>query len=91
MLKFLFGGKKTTPEVVIETDRARFARLVNELNEAIDALALKPRVTVEPVSGRVAFETPEQFPDEALALPAPDAAEEAADGETAPPADPKPS
>lgn len=77
MLKFLFGGKKTTPEVVIESDRARFTRLVGELNEAIDTLANKPRVTVDPANGHILPETPEQFADEALALPAP-AAEEVA-------------
>ena len=72
MLKFLFGGKKTTPVVEIETDRARFERLVNELNEMIDGLAVKPPVTLDPATGHVAFETPEQFADEALALPAPE-------------------
>lgn len=72
MLKFLFGGKQTTPVVEIETDRARFARLVNELNGMVDALADKPRVTVDPATGHVLLETPEQFADEALALPAPD-------------------
>lgn len=77
MLKFLFGGKTTTPEVVIESDRARFTRLVGELNEAIDTLANKPRVTVDPANGHILPETPEQFADEALALPAP-AAEEVA-------------
>lgn len=78
MLKFLFGGKKTTPEVVIENDRARFARLVAELNETIDTLADKPRVTVDPATGHILPETPEQFADEALALPAPEAAPEPA-------------
>lgn len=78
MLKFLFGGKTTTPEVVIETDRARFERLVGELNGMIDTLADKPRVTLDPATGHVLPETPEQFADEALALPAPDPAEDAA-------------
>lgn len=79
MLKFLFGGKTTTPEVVIESDRARFTRLVGELNDAIDTLANKPRVTVDPANGHILPETPEQFADEALALPAPaPAAEEVA-------------
>ncbi|GAB5445532.1 hypothetical protein [Gymnodinialimonas sp.] len=72
MLKFLFGGKKTVPDVVIESDRARFERVVNELNELIDGLADKPRVTIDPATGHVLPETPEQFADEALALPAPE-------------------
>ncbi|ABD55731.1 hypothetical protein [Jannaschia sp. CCS1] len=71
MLKFLFGGKTTTPDVVIEADRARFARLVEEINGMIDTLAHKPRVTIDPATGHILPETPEQFADEALALPAP--------------------
>ncbi|RMA41864.1 hypothetical protein [Rhodophyticola porphyridii] len=70
MLKFLFGGRKK-PEVKIETQRESFVRLVTELNEAIDALPDKPRVTIDPASGHILPEPPEHFPDEALALPAP--------------------
>jgi hypothetical protein len=73
MFKFLFGGR-STPEVTIETDRARFERLVSELNAVIDGLAVKPRVTIDPETGHILPETPEQFADEELALPAPDAA-----------------
>lgn len=72
MFKFLFGGKSNTPEVTIETDRARFERLTGELNEMIDGLGVKPRVTVDPATGHILPETPEQFADEALALPAPE-------------------
>lgn len=71
MFKFLFGGKKSAPVVVIESDRAHFARLVTEMNELIDTLADKPRVTLDPATGHILPETPEQFADEALALPAP--------------------
>lgn len=71
MLKFLFGGKTSTPEVVIESDRVRFTRLVSEINETIDTLANKPRVTIDPANGHILPEMPEQFADEALALPAP--------------------
>ncbi|WP_227285263.1 hypothetical protein [Boseongicola sp. H5] len=70
MLKFLFGGRKK-PDVKIETQRESFVRLVTELNEAIDALPDKPRVTIDPASGHILPEAPEHFPDEALALPAP--------------------
>lgn len=71
MLKFLFRSRQV--EAKIETQRDRFARLVEELNAAIDALPDKPRVTVDPATGHILPETPEQFPDEALALPKPDA------------------
>ena len=75
MFKFLFGGKSNTPEVTIETDRSRYARLVSELNEMIDGLATKPRVTINPENGHILPDTPEQFADEALALPAPEVAD----------------
>ena len=73
MFKFLFRKSKTdTPEVVIETDRESFDRLVSELNAMIDTLADKPRVTIDPATGHILPEMPETFPDEALALPAPE-------------------
>jgi hypothetical protein len=72
MLKFLFGGKKT-PEAVPETDREQFKRLTTDLNALIDTLPVKPKVTLDPATGRVTLEEPEQFADEALALPAPEA------------------
>lgn len=77
MFKFLFGGKSNTPEVMIETDRTRYARLVAELNEMIDAMAVKPRVTIDLATGHIDPETPEQFADEALALPSPEVEVEA--------------
>lgn len=73
MLKFLFGGKKNGSQVAIESDRARFERLIAETNAMIDTLAHKPRVTIDPATGHILPEMPEQFADEALALPAPEA------------------
>lgn len=70
MLNFLFRGRKT-PEVKVETQREMFTRLVDELNAAIDKLADKPKVTLDPATGHIHPEMPEQFPDEALALPKP--------------------
>ena len=72
MFKFLFGKRGAEPEVVVETQRQTFERLVSELNEAIGALPEKPAVTVDPATGHVTLQTPEQFPDEALALPEPE-------------------
>lgn len=60
------------PEEAEESQRARFERLVADLNDAIAELPEKPAVTVMPVTGGLAFEMPEQFPDEALALPKPE-------------------
>ena len=75
MLEFLkrLGGVSAPHKP--ESQRARFERLVSELNEALDELTNKPAVTVQPESGHISFDMPEQFPDEALALPKPDTTE----------------
>ncbi|MBU2936527.1 MULTISPECIES: hypothetical protein [Pacificibacter] len=72
MFKFLKFGRGKKPEAVIETQRQTFERLVGELNEAIASLPEMPAVTVTPVTNEISFALPEQFPDEALALPAPE-------------------
>ncbi|MFT6426133.1 MAG: hypothetical protein ACJAXG_000053 [Celeribacter sp.] len=72
MFKFLKFGRGAKSNVVIETQRQSFERLVGELNEAIAALPDMPAVTINPVTNEVSFALPENFPDEALALPAPD-------------------
>jgi hypothetical protein len=60
------------PSEAAESQRARFERLVEELNAEIAELPEKPAVTITPETGALSFEMPEQFPDEALALPKPD-------------------
>ena len=69
MFKFLFRGRNK--DVLVETQRQSFDRLVSDLNDAIDGLPVKPRVTLDPTTGHVELHLPEQMPDEALALPAP--------------------
>ena len=69
MFKFLFRGRNKA--VVVETQRQSFERIVSDLNDAIDGLPIKPRVTLDPATGHVELHLPEQMPDEALALPAP--------------------
>ena len=69
MLKFLFRGRGK--EVVVETQRQGFERIIAELNGAIDGLPVKPCVTLDPVTGHLDLHLPDQMPDEALALPAP--------------------
>jgi hypothetical protein len=71
------------PEEIKEGQRARFERLITELNEAIADLPEKPAVTITPESGTLSFDLPEQFPDEALALPKPDAEAAAGDASEA--------
>jgi hypothetical protein len=72
MFKFLKFGRGAKSNVVIETQRQSFERLVGELNEAIAALPDMPAVTINAVTNEVSFALPENFPDEALALPAPE-------------------
>lgn len=71
MFKFLFG-KKAEEAVVVETQRETFERLIKELNSALDALPEKPTVTISPESGHIGLVLPENLPDEALKLPAPE-------------------
>ena len=71
MFKFLFR-RKDGVETVRETQRQTFERALGEVNEILGQLDPKPRVTVDPEAGTIAFELPEQMPDEALALPKPE-------------------
>jgi len=71
MFEFLFRKRKQ-PEATPETQRARFERLILELNEVIETLPEKPAVTIQPTTGRISFTMPAQFMDEALALPKPE-------------------
>ncbi len=74
MFRFLIGGRKNqTPEP--EPQRQVFRRLMADLNTAIDELPEKPAVTIDPATGHISLRLPEQLPDEALALPAPEVTE----------------
>lgn len=76
MFKFLKVFTNTPdqkPE--IETMRARFERVTAELNEVLSELEELPDVSFDVSGRRVTFAAPEQFADEALALPKPDADE----------------
>ena len=73
MLRFLLGTPRTSEKPVIETQREVFSRLIADLNTAIEGLPTKPKVTIDPNTGRIELDLPEHLPDEALALPAPDA------------------
>jgi hypothetical protein len=71
MFKFLFGKKSV--EVVKETQRETIARAMGEVNEVLSGMAVRPKVAVNLETGLIEIELPEQMPDEALALPAPEA------------------
>lgn len=84
MFNFLFRRKNGTIEAKKETQRDTVARALGELNAIIATLDPKPAVTVTPETGEISLDLPEQMPDEALALPAPEVksvVEEVADTE----------
>lgn len=72
MFKFLFGNKAAAPEVKRETQRETIQRAQGEINEILATLSPKPRITIYPEEGSFIIDLPEQMPDEAKALPAPE-------------------
>lgn len=71
MFKFLksrMGGLKPA----VETQRQTVERALGEVNEVLALMAVKPKVTIDPETGTVSLGLPDQMPDEALALPAPE-------------------
>jgi len=79
MFKFLIGKVAGAP--VVETQRATVERAVAELNTVLDGMSDKPVVGIDLNSGLLRITLPEQMPDEALALPAPDTAADTQDDE----------
>jgi hypothetical protein len=72
-VQFLFRNRNgAAPEIALETQCESFERMVAELNALIDTLPDKPRVTIDPATGHILPEMPDQFPDEAMALPTPE-------------------
>ncbi len=70
MFKFIksrLGGVKT----VKENQRQTVQRALAEVNEVVALMDAKPKIVIDPATGAVELELPEQMPDEALALPAP--------------------
>lgn len=72
MIKFLFGRKGSATQ---ENQRAIATRALNELNAVLSAMPERPAVTVDLSTGRIDVALPDQMPDEAPALPAPEKAE----------------
>lgn len=73
MFKFLFrrkedGAIETTPE----TQRETIDRALGEINGIVAVMDVKPSVTIDPNTGGLSLALPEQMPDEALSLPAPE-------------------
>lgn len=72
MFKFLFGSKADAPEIKRETQRETVERAQKELNEILAMLTPKAQITIYPDEGTLTIDLPEQMPDEAKALPAPE-------------------
>jgi len=70
MFKFLFGKKDG--KAVQENQRQTVERTLGELNAILGQMAEKPSISIDLNTGALAIELPEQMPDEALALPAPE-------------------
>lgn len=76
MFKFLFG--KTGTKAVKETQRQTIVRALDEVNGILAGMSDKPSIAVDLNTGLISVDLPEQMPDEALALPAPQAEPDAA-------------
>lgn len=72
MLKILNFFKSTTGETKIISMRERFEAAQSELNAVLAELPDMPAITIDAAARRVDIAAPEQFADEALALPAPE-------------------
>lgn len=73
MFKF-FRRKKD--EIVVETQRQTVERCIKELNEILDGVD-GAKLYVDLKKGKLAVDLPQQMPDEAKALPAPEKVEAA--------------
>lgn len=81
MLRFLNIFKTDGSKATQETMRARFERVTAELDEVLADLDSLPRIDIDPEARSISITPPEQFADEALALPSPTEAERAANGD----------
>lgn len=74
MFKFLFG-RSGDVKTVTETQRQTVERALDEVNAILLGMDVKPKLSFDPATGAITVDLPDQMPDEALALPAPEKAE----------------
>lgn len=74
MFRLIFG-RKGAGAVTSETQRQVVERALGEINEIVAGLDVKPKVSFDPATGSLELHLPDQMPDEAKALPAPEPAE----------------
>jgi len=73
MFKFLFKKSDKDAQVVVaESQRQTVERALRELNGILVTLTPKAKITIYPDEGTLSVTLPDQMPDEALSLPAPD-------------------
>lgn len=77
MLKILNFLKFDKSGANVPSMRARFDALQEELNAVLQELPEMPAVSIDPAARQIHLSTPEQFADEALALPAPSPSKDA--------------
>ena len=75
MFKILNFLKSGTGNAKLVTMRQRFDAAQQEMNAVLSDLNEMPVVRIDALTRRIEITAPEQFADEALALPAPDADE----------------
>lgn len=72
MFKILNFFKTKSGEIETLSMRARFEHAQEELNAVLADLGEMPSITVDAQNRRIDITAPDQFADEALALPAPE-------------------
>ncbi|MGH1578948.1 hypothetical protein [Planktotalea sp.] len=75
MLKLFKFFKTDKGEAEILTMRARYTMALDEMNAVLATLDEMPVLTIDAAARRIDMTAPEQFSDEALALPAPEVEE----------------
>lgn len=75
MFKFLKRVGRSAPQ--LETQRQIVERAVGEINAILENMETKPTIATDLNTGRLEISLPDQMPDEALALPAPNEAPQA--------------
>jgi len=75
MLKILNFFKTGENPTKLLTMRKRFERAQEEMNAVLTDMTEMPEISINAVERSIEIKAPDQFPDEALALPAPDTEE----------------
>lgn len=77
MLKIFNFFKTNIGQVQTASMRQRFEAAQDEMNAVLSTLNAMPVLSIDSNAKTLSFAAPDQFPDEALALPAPDVEENA--------------